>query len=182
MPWSELEAADGLGQQSRYLGQGFFARLDFDCHGDPRKVEIRPAPGAAFATGLVEYLKPFAEPVIVVPGQLAILDRSGYFRLYVSPGRIQAQLRKDAPLTVIGELLTQLERAQADALCAGCPGVCQAAALSYDAADGGLRIDSGRCTRCLDCVRHHFAPDRVPPSGPLVDEVAAAAVAPKACR
>lgn len=180
MSWSELEAADGLGQQSRYLGQGFSARLDFDCHGDPRKVELRPAPETSFAAGLIEHLKPFAEPVIVVPGQLAIVDRSGYFRLYVSPGRIQAQLRKDAPLTVVGELLTQIERAQAAAGCADCPSVCQAAALSYDSA-GSLRIDSSRCTRCLDCVRHHLAPERVPPAGPPAGETADA-VANKACR
>lgn len=148
------------------MGRGFSARLDFDCHGDPRKIEIRPDAGSSFPDSLLEYLKPFAEPVVVVPGQLAIVDRAGYFRLYVSPGRVQAQLRKEAPLTVVGELLTQLERAQADQGkgCAECPRLCQAAALAYEAGDGTLRIDSRRCTRCLDCVRHHFEPLRVPPA------------------
>lgn len=164
MSWSELEAADGQGQQCRYQGRGFSARLDFDCHGDPRKVEIRPSAGAVFAPTVIEHLKPFAEPVLVVPGQLAIVDRSGYFRLYVSPSRIQAQLRKDAPLSVIGELLTQLEQAQAGVGCADCPQICKAAALRFEATDGALQIDSSRCTRCLDCVRHHLDPRRIPPS------------------
>lgn len=164
MPWSELEASDGLGQRCSYQGPGFCAHLDFDCHGDPRKLEIRPTPGAMFAAALLEHLKPFGEPVIVVPGQLAIVDRAGYFRLYVSPGRLQAQLRKEAPLSVIAELLTQLERAQLGSTCADCPRLCHAAALDYHAADGGLRIDSLRCTRCLDCVHHHLAPHRLPPA------------------
>ena len=172
MAWSEIEAADGQGQQCRYEGRGFSARLDFDCHGDPRKVEIRPTGGAVFAAAVIEYLKPFAEPVLVVPGQLATVDRSGYFRLYVSPSRIQAQLRKEAPLSVVGELLTQLERAQEGVACADCPQICQAEALHYEAADGTLRIDSRRCTRCLDCVRHHLDPRRIPPAS-LTADVAA---------
>ena len=164
MPWSELEATAGRGQRCSYQGPGFFAHLDFDCHGDPRKLEVRPTPGESFVPTLLEHLKPFAEPVIVVPGQLAIVDRAGYFRLYVSPGRLQAQLRKEAPLSVIAELLTQLERAQLGAACAHCPRLCSAAALTYDPAAPGLRIDSQRCTRCLDCVRHHIEPHHLPPS------------------
>lgn len=172
MSWSELESADGQGHQCQYQGRGFFARLDFDCHGDPRKVEIRPSAGAVFAASVIEHLKPFAEPVLVVPGQLAIVDREGYFRLYVSPGRIQAQLRKDAPLSVIAELLTQLEQAQAGVACADCPQICRAEALRYEAEAGVLQIDSRRCTRCLDCVRHHLDARRIPPSSPTTEAAA----------
>jgi ferredoxin len=164
MAWSELEASDGLGQRCSYQGPGFCAQLDFDCHGDARKLEIRPTTGGTFAAALLEHLKPFGEPVIVVPGQLAIIDRAGYFRLYVSPGRLQAQLRKEAPRSVIAELLTQLERAQHGASCAECPRLCHAAALGYDASDGGLRIDSRLCTHCLDCVHHHLELHRLPPA------------------
>src|SRR3954467_14860111 len=150
MPWNELEDTDGRGQRSTYQGSGFTAHLDFDCHGDARKLEVRPH--SQFAAALLEHLKPFGEPVVVVPGQLAIIDRPGYFRLYVSPGRLQAQLRKEAPLSVVGELLTQVERAQTATACAPCPSLCRAAALTYPA-DGSLQIDDRRCTRCLDCVR-----------------------------
>lgn len=163
MAWSELEATDGRGHMSVYQGHGFGARLEFDCHGDPRKIEIRPTAGTVFSAALLEYLKPFAEPAVIVPGQLAIVDRARYFRLYVSPARLQVQLRKEAPLTVVGELLTQLERAQKPMPCATCPSLCQAAALEYGAADGELHIDSQRCTRCLDCVRHHLDPVCTPP-------------------
>ena len=163
MSWSELEASDGRGHMSVYQGHGFDARLDFDCHGDPRKIEIRPTAGTLFAPALLEYLKPFGEPAVIVPGQLAIVDRAGYFRLYVSPARLQVQLRKEAPLAVVGELLTQLERAQDPMPCATCPSLCQAAAIEYGAAAGELRIDSQRCTHCLDCVRHHLEPVRTPP-------------------
>lgn len=164
MPWSELEDSDGLGQKSEYQGHGFTARLDFDCHGDARKLEVRPTAGSRFAPALLEHLKPFAEPVVVMPGQLAIVDRPGYFRLYVSPGRLQAQLRKEAPLSVIAELLAQVERAQTAAICATCPSLCLATALAYQTADGSLQIDDRRCTHCLDCVRHHLEAAHVPPA------------------
>ena len=169
MPWSELEDTDGSGQQSLYQGHGFTARLDFDCHGDARKLEVRPTVASQFAPTLLEHLKPFAAPVIVVPEQLAIIDRPGYFRLYVSPGRLQAQLRKEAPLSVVSELLTQIERAQSAATCPTCPRLCAAAALSYAPADGSLHIDSRLCTHCLDCVRHHQDNTRLPPESTKAD-------------
>ena len=176
MPWSELEDSDGHGHKSMYHGHEFEARLDFDCHGDPRKLEVRPTTGSLFAASLLEHLKPFAEPVVVVPGQLAIVDRPGYFRLYISPSRLQAQLRKDAPLSVVGELLTQVERAQTATTCATCPSVCLTGALAYGQADCRLQIDSRRCTHCLDCVRHHLDAGRVPSAS------APRAVAPTASR
>ena len=169
MAWSELEDTDGRGQRSTYHGHGFAAYLDFDCHGDPRKLEVRPTAGATFAATLLEYLKPFAEPVVVVPGQLSIVDRAGYFRLYVSPGRLQAQLRKEAPLAVVGELLTQVERAQTGESCTTCPTLCATGALAQQKVDGSLRSASRCCTHCLDCVRHHCDPARVPPSSTLSD-------------
>ena len=162
MAWSELEDTDGHGQRSTYQGHGYTARLEFDCHGDARKLEVRPTDGSLFAASLLEHLKPFAEPAVVVLGQLAIIDRSGYFRLYVSPGRLQAQLRKEAPLRVVSELLAQVERAQTAAVCTACPSLCAVAALGYH--DSRLHIDSRLCTHCLDCVGHHCDAARVPPA------------------
>lgn len=174
MSWSEPDPVGAQGFETTFSGRGFAARLVFDCHHEPRKLEVtlRDTSAALFAS-LTEQLTPFGAPQIVSPGQLIIFDRTGYFRLLLIPGRLQALLRKDAPLSVIAELLLQIARAcdpaQAPPLRASdCP---FGAITGSGATDDPARpcIDGARCTHCLECVRPHVAatlqPSSAPPAG-----------------
>jgi ferredoxin len=163
MPWSQLDPISGAGYETLYQGSGFSARLLFDCHREARKLEVQFTAAEQLSDAVLEHLKPFGSPVVVSPGQLVIIDREGYFRLYLIPGRLQALLRKAAPLSVLGELMGQIERAMRKERCDGCPQLCPAGALSYA---GDTLVIDGRCTRCLDCVRHHASPMLTPPAAP----------------
>lgn len=170
MEWSQPERIGDAGYETQYGGTAFRARLIFDCHQEARKLEVVFPARDAIPERLIEHLKPFGKPAVVTPGQLVIFDRVGYFRLYVVPSRLQALLRKSAPLSVLAELLSQIERAEQHAVCAECPSLCKAGALTYEEAGAGsglaLRIDDARCTRCLDCVRHHLSERHLPPASP----------------
>lgn len=178
MPWSEPDPVGERGFETTYSGRGFHARLVFDCHREPRKLEVSLAMDRVDRTwdSLIEHLKPFGDPRVISPGQLVLFDRPGYFRLNLIPGRLQALLRKDAPLTVIAELLTQLVRACGEDVTPAlstedCPVGAIAIAAESGSSDPGtgvathanretaarLRIDSARCTHCLDCVRPYAA-------------------------
>lgn len=183
MPWSEPDPVGERGFETTYFGHGFRARLVFDCHHEPRKLEVSLADDrdARIWHSLVEHLKPFGAPRVISPGQLILFDRPGYFRLNVIPGRLQALLRKDAPLSVIAELLTQLGRACGEDVApplssADCPLDAISISARPEANDEStgiappvnretaarLRIDSARCTNCLDCVRPYAAGARLP--------------------
>lgn len=162
--WSPPDPIDGSGFETVYTGHGFRARLLFDCHRDARKLEITLQDGSEFPYGLLEYLKPFGVPQVVSPGQLVLIDRVGYFRLYLIPGRLQALLRKTAPLSVIGELLTQVERGLKAEPCEACAPGCPQQAISYPS--GSFTIDDRTCTRCLDCLSHHVQAQYTPPPTP----------------
>jgi hypothetical protein len=167
MAWSEPDPVGDRGFETTFSGSGFGARLVFDCHHEPRKLEVSLDPGrAGLFDALVEHLTPFARPQVISPGQLVVFDRAGYFRLLLIPGRLQALLRKDAPLQVIAELMAQLARAHGATeppplKSSDCP-------VAAIRTEGGLRIDLGRCPHCLDCVRPHagaaLLPSRTPPS------------------
>lgn len=178
MPWSEPDPVGERGFETTYSGRGFRARLVFDCHHEPRKLEVSLAPerSAPLWESLIEHLKPFGAPRVISPGQLVLFDRPGYFRLNLIPGRLQALLRKEAPLSVVAELITQLSRACGEdtvpALSArDCPvgAITSADERGSRDRDPGvpsredgataihLRIDSARCTCCLDCVRPYAA-------------------------
>lgn len=186
MPWSEPDPVGERGFETTYSGRGFRARLVFDCHHEPRKLEVSLF-GDRGLDSLIEHLKPFAAPRVVSPGQLVLFDRPGYFRLNLIPGRLQALLRKDAPLSVIAELITQLSRAYDEDIAkalspADCPVGAIALAARAEARDEGagvathvdggaaarLRIDGARCTNCLDCVRP-YAAGALLPSGTAPD-------------
>jgi hypothetical protein len=141
------------------------ARLLFDCHGEPRRLEVT-LPEGGIPEAVQRYLRPFGAPLWVATGGLAIVDRPGYFRLTMVPGRLQAILRKQAPLAVVAELVAQLEAALS-----GRPlreSDCAAGALRY--AEGTLTIDGGRCTACLDCVRPGVRAEHLPPFQLAADE------------
>lgn len=167
MAWSEPDPVGDRGFETTFAGRGFAARLVFDCHHEPRKLEVSLDAGrAGLFEALVEHLTPFARPQVISAGQLVIFDRAGYFRLLLIPGRLQALLRKDAPLQVIAELMAQLARAHG----ASEPpplrsNDCPVAAIR---SEGGTHIDAQRCTHCLDCVRPYarseLLPARTPPS------------------
>ena len=174
MEWSQPERIGEAGYETLYGGTGFRARLIFDCHQEARKLEVVFPPRDAIPARLIEHLKPFGKPAVITPDQLVIFDRVGYFRLYVVPSRLQALLRKSAPLSVLAELLSQIERAEQHATCAECPSLCKVDALTYADGDASagvgtgllLRIDDARCTRCLDCVHHHLRERHLPPASP----------------
>ena len=81
------------------------------------------------------------------------------------PSRLQALVRKEAPLSVIAELIALLEAAHGGPRlqAADCP----VAALTY--VDGRLQIDDRGCTACLDCVRPAVRAEYLPPSR-LIDD------------
>lgn len=191
MPWSDPDPVGERGFETTYSGRGFRARLIFDCHREPRKLEVSLAPrgdrdvpdprGAPQWDALIEHLKPFGAPRVISPGQLVLFDRPGYFRLNLIPGRLQALLRKEAPLSVVAELITQLSRACGEdtvpALSAqDCPvgAIMLAGERETRDKDPGvtprenaatavhLHIDSARCTHCLDCVRPYAAGTLLP--------------------
>ncbi|MFO0576345.1 MAG: hypothetical protein U1A78_20265 [Polyangia bacterium] len=167
MAWSEPDPVGDRGFETTFLGRDFAARLVFDCHHEPRKLEVSLDAGrAGLFDALVEHLTPFAPPQVISAGQLVIFDRAGYFRLLLIPGRLQALLRKDAPLQVVAELLAQLARAHgASEPPPHTSSDCAAGAIR---SEGVTHIDAQRCTRCLDCVRPYaraeLLPSRTPPS------------------
>lgn len=165
MAWSEPDPVGDRGFETTFVGRGFAARLVFDCHHEPRKLEVSLDAGrAGLFDALVEHLTPFARPQVISPGQLVIFDRAGYFRLLLIPGRLQALLRKDAPLQVIAELLAQLARAHGEAE----PPPLRSSDCPVDAirSEGALHIDPLRCTHCLDCVRPYARAELLPSSTP----------------
>jgi hypothetical protein len=176
MAWSDPDPVGERGFETTYSGRGFRARLVFDCHHEPRKLEVS-LEGDTISAALIEHLKPFAPPRVISPEQLVLFDRTGYFRLLLIPGRLQALLRKDAPLSVIAELITQLARAHGeDAVPALRASDCPLGAIGIEekGSDGGaagrLRIDEPRCTRCLDCVRPYASGGLLPSAeGPAGD-------------
>ena len=164
MGWSEPEPVGDRGFETSYRSTKFVARLTFDCHHEPRRLEVR-LPADDFPGALLDHLRPFAVPFIVAEGQLAILDRHGYFRINLVPGRLQALLRKQAPPTVVAELIAQLEATYTQSGMQ--PADCQYGALSRTA--DRLQVDDARCTHCLDCVRPRLRADHLPPSQPAQD-------------
>jgi ferredoxin len=134
--------------------------LVLDCHQQPRKLEVTFAGGVP--ADLLTYLRPFARPQVVAPGQLAMLDRDDHFRIYVVPNRMHVILRKAAGPRVIAELIAQLARVDAGEPCGDCVARCTARALSWR--DRRLVIDDELCTACLDCVTHHVEPAHFSPS------------------
>ncbi|MBL9002603.1 MAG: hypothetical protein JNJ46_00085 [Myxococcales bacterium] len=174
MGWSEPEPVGERGTETSYRSRAvpqLAARLVFDCHAEPRRLEVTLPDGKAHI-GLRIALRPLGRPVVIGTSDpegiasLLIVDRPGYFRLNAVPGRLQALVRKAAPLSVVAELLALLEAAL------GGPRLhveaCTAGALSY--ATGALQIDDARCTACLDCVRPLVHEQHVPPAQPVDDE------------
>jgi ferredoxin len=157
--WSTLERVGENGRETSYRAPGLSARLVLDCHREPRTLEVEFDEGPP--PRLLEALRPFGRAVVVVPGQLAILDRERYFRLYINHRGVRAILRKAATPSVFAELVAQLERATANAGggCAACVALCEAGALGPGSASD---VDDARCTACLACVRHHVAGHHFP--------------------
>lgn len=165
MGWSEPEPVGERGFETSYRSTKFVARLTFDCHHEPRKLEVR-LPADEFPAVLLDHLRPFSIPFVVAAGQLVILDREGYFRINLVPGRLQALLRKQAPLSVVAELIAQLEAAYGQSAMHAAD--CRSGALSWQ--DGRLQIDEARCTHCLDCLRPLLRADHLPPAQPAADD------------
>lgn len=161
MTWSEPEPLGERSFETRYVTPGLDARLVFDCHREPRKLDVTFA-APDFSSQLVELLKPFASPAVISPAQVVLFDRPGYFRLILVPGRLQAVLRKAAPLRVLAELLAQLEQVTGPVLLR--PADCPERALSL--AEAQVHIDDRLCTRCLACVLPHVQSRQQPPATP----------------
>lgn len=166
MGWCEPDPVGERGFETSYrstVTPSLVARLVFDCHAEPRRLEVT-LPEAGFPDRVLAHLRPLGRPFVVGPG-LALLDRAGYFRINLVPSRLQALVRKEAPLSVIAELIALLEAAHGGPRlqAADCP----VAALTY--VDGRLQIDDRGCTACLDCVRPAVRAEYLPPSR-LIDD------------
>jgi ferredoxin len=157
--WSALERVGEKGREALYRADGLRARLVLDCHREPRTLEVEFDDGPP--PRLLEALRPFGRAVVVAPGQLAILDRERYFRLYINQRGVRAILRKAAAPSVFAELVAQLERAVAgsEGGCAACVALCETGALGPASASD---VDDARCTGCLACVQHHVAGHHFP--------------------
>lgn len=158
--WTEPDPVGERGFETSYRSTGstsFVARLLFDCHADPRRLEVAlPEPG--FSDSVLTCLRPFGRALRL--GQLAIVDRPGYFRINLVPGRLQALVRKEAPRSVLAELIAQLEAVHDGPQPQATD--CAVGALSY--ATGRLQIDDALCTGCLDCVRPLVRAEYLPPA------------------
>jgi hypothetical protein len=168
--WSRAEACGEKAREALLEAPGLRARLLYDCHRDARKLDVEleghePEP-------LVGVLSMFGAPHEIAPGALTIIDREGYFRLYVVPSGLRVTLRKAAPPRVVAELLGAVLATLPASRGVG-PALdearCEVGALTHG--ERGPRV-APHCTRCLACTHAAARRELEPPAPGREDDEA----------